>query len=45
MLDEPFVVGQGFKNQVVAPGAGLGIDIEIVARDPQLKGFVPQPKQ
>lgn len=24
-------------------GAGLGVDVEIVARDPQIKGFVPQP--
>lgn len=26
-------------------GAGLGVDVEIVARDPQVKGFVPQPKR
>jgi hypothetical protein len=26
-------------------GAGLGIDVEIVARNPQVKGFVPQPKR
>ncbi|WP_254398458.1 transposase, partial [Streptomyces sp. AC558_RSS880] len=36
---------QGFKNQVVMHGAGLGIDVEIVQRDPQVKGFVPQPKR
>lgn len=36
---------QGFKNQVVDHGAGLGIDVEIVARNPQDKGFVPQPKR
>jgi len=39
------LVDQGFKNQVVAHGAGLGIDVEIVARDPQIKGFVPQAKR
>lgn len=38
------LVDQGFKNQVVVHGAGLGIDVEIVARNPQVKGFVPQPK-
>lgn len=26
-------------------GAGLSIDVEIVARNPQEKGFVPQPKR
>ncbi|GGV87341.1 DDE transposase [Streptomyces griseoloalbus] len=36
---------QGFKNQVVLHGAGLGIDVEIVQRNPQDKGFVPQPKR
>jgi transposase len=36
---------QGFKTQVIAHGAGLGIDVEIVQRDPQHKGFVPQPKR
>lgn len=39
------LVDQGFKNQVVAHGAGLGIDVEIITRDPQVKGFVPQPKR
>ncbi|MFJ6437832.1 IS5 family transposase [Streptomyces sp. NPDC091416] len=39
------LVDQGFKNQVVAHGAGLGIDVEIIARNPQVKGFVPQPKR
>ncbi len=39
------LVDQGFKNQVVAHGAGLGIDVEIVQRNPQVKGFVPQPKR
>ncbi|MFG2675559.1 transposase [Streptomyces sp. NPDC048445] len=27
------------------PGRTLGIDVEIVARDPQIKRFVPQPKR
>ncbi|MEO3863909.1 IS5 family transposase [Acrocarpospora sp. B8E8] len=36
---------QGFKNTVVAYGAGLGIDVEIVERNPADKGFVPQPKR
>ncbi|MET7370300.1 IS5 family transposase [Streptomyces sp. NPDC005566] len=39
------LVDQGFKNQVVLHGAGLGIDVEIVQRDSQVKGFVPQPKR
>ena len=39
------LVDQGFKNQVVAHGAGLGTDVEIVQRNPQVKGFVPQPKR
>ncbi|WP_326686121.1 MULTISPECIES: IS5 family transposase [unclassified Streptomyces] len=36
---------QGFKTQVVTHGAGLGIDVEIVQRNPQHRGFVPQPKR
>ncbi|MGW0550105.1 IS5 family transposase [Streptomyces altiplanensis] len=39
------LVDQGFKNQVVTHGAGLGIDVEIVRRNPEEKGFVPQPKR
>lgn len=39
------LVDQGFKNQVVAHGAGPGIDVEIVERNPQQKGFVPLPKR
>ncbi|ELP65851.1 transposase [Streptomyces turgidiscabies Car8] len=39
------LVDQGFKDQVVARGVGLRIDVEIVARNPQVKGFVPQPKR
>jgi transposase len=42
---EKALVDQGFKNQVVAHGAGLGIDVEIVERTPQETGFVPQPKR
>jgi transposase len=39
------LVDQGFKNAVVAHGASLGIDVEIVERNPMNKGFVPQPKR
>lgn len=39
------LVDRGFKKQVAAHGAGLGIDVEIVERNPQDKGFVPQPKR
>ncbi|WSX97114.1 IS5 family transposase [Streptomyces goshikiensis] len=39
------LVDQGFKNQVTAHGAGLGIDVETVQRNPQEKGFVPQTKR
>lgn len=39
------LVDQGFKNTVIAFGAGLGIDVEIVERNPSGKGFVPQPKR
>lgn len=42
---EKALVDQGFKNQVIAHGAGLGIDVEIVVRNPQESGFVPQPKR
>jgi transposase len=44
---EKALVDQGFKNAVVAHGAGLGIDVEIIERNPsdQGKGFVPQPKR
>lgn len=37
------LVDQGFKTKVVEHGAQLGIDVEIVQRNPQDKGFVPQP--
>lgn len=39
------LVDQGFKNTVVAHGAGLGIDVEVVERNPADKRFVPQPKR
>jgi transposase len=29
----------GFKNRVVEHGAALGIDVEIVTKDPHVKGF------
>ncbi|GIF09661.1 hypothetical protein Asi03nite_71990 [Actinoplanes siamensis] len=32
-------VDAGFKSTVVEHGANLGIDIEIVTKDPQVKGF------
>ncbi|MFE4337126.1 transposase, partial [Streptomyces sp. NPDC056831] len=39
------LVDQGFKNQAVAHGSGLGIEVEIIERNPQEAGFVPQPKR
>ena len=42
---EKALVDQGFKSQVVAYGDRLGIDVEIVQRNPQERGFVPQPKR
>lgn len=38
---EKALVDQGFKKQVVVHCTGLGIDVEIVERNPQDKGFVP----
>lgn len=32
-------VDAGFKNRVVEHGATLGVDVEIVTKDPQVKGF------
>ncbi|MEU7615523.1 IS5 family transposase [Micromonospora rifamycinica] len=32
-------VDAGFKNRVVEHGAHLGVDVEIVTKDPQVKGF------
>lgn len=42
---EKALVDQGFKKQVVVHGAGMGINVEIIERNPQDKGFVPQPKR
>ncbi|PJJ06571.1 IS4 family transposase [Streptomyces sp. 2333.5] len=39
------LVDQGFKTTVVSHGASLGIDVEIVERNPAGTGFVPQPKR
>jgi transposase len=38
-------VDAGFKNTVIEHGAALGIDVEVVQRDPQVKGFAPVPKR
>ncbi|SCF00360.1 transposase, IS4 family [Micromonospora purpureochromogenes] len=32
-------VDAGFKNKVIEHGATLGIDVEVVAKDPHVKGF------
>ena len=37
------LVDQGFKNTVVEHGRKIGIDVEIVERNPAGAGFVPQP--
>ena len=37
------LVDQGFKKTVVDHGAGLGIAVDIVERNPADRGFVPQP--
>lgn len=42
---EKALVDQGFKNAVVAHGTALGIDVEIVERNPQETGFVPRPER
>lgn len=39
------LVDQGFKHQVVEHGAGLGVDVEIVERDPGHRRFLPHPKR
>ncbi|MGR8007652.1 IS5 family transposase [Streptomyces hypolithicus] len=39
------LVDQGFKKSVVDHGKTLGIDVEIVERNPAEKGFVPQAKR
>ena len=37
--------GQGFKSSVAAHGATVGIDVQVVERNPADQGFVPQPKR
>jgi hypothetical protein len=32
-------VDAGFKNKVIEHGTTLGIDVEVVTKDPQIKGF------
>jgi transposase len=39
------LVDQGFKKKVVEHGRHVGIDVEIVERNPDDKGFVPQAKR
>jgi hypothetical protein len=39
------LVDQGFKKKVVEHGRHMGIDVEIVERNPDDKGFVPQAKR
>ncbi|MCY0924442.1 MULTISPECIES: IS5 family transposase [unclassified Streptomyces] len=39
------LVDQGFKKKVVEHGKNVGIDVEIVERNPADKGFVPQAKR
>jgi hypothetical protein len=39
------LVDQGFKNTVIAHGTDLGIEVEIVERNPADTGFVPQHKR
>ncbi|MFJ8025353.1 IS5 family transposase [Streptomyces sp. NPDC096311] len=39
------LVDQGFKSAVVDHGTRLGIDVEIVQRNPADKGFIPQTKR
>jgi transposase len=38
-------VDAGFKNAVIAHGAALGVDVQVVARNPAAKGFAPVPKR
>jgi transposase len=42
---EKALVDQGFKNAVVAHGQTVGIEVEIVERNPGQTGFVPIPKR
>jgi transposase len=39
------LVDQGFKTAVVDHGQKVGIDVEVVERNPAASGFVPQPKR
>jgi transposase len=39
------LVDQGFKSSVAAHGATMGIDVQVVERNPADRGFVPQPKR
>ncbi len=39
------LVDQGFKKKVVEHSENVGIDVEIVERTPDDKGFVPQAKR
>jgi hypothetical protein len=42
---EKALVDRGFKNAVVAHGEKVGIEVEVVARNPAQSGFVPQAKR
>ncbi|MFD8888317.1 IS5 family transposase [Streptomyces erythrochromogenes] len=42
---EKALVDQGFKKAVVDHGTALGVDVQIVERNPQDTGFVPQSKR
>ena len=39
------LVDQGFKSSVVSYGAAVGMDVQVVERNPADRGFVPQPKR
>lgn len=39
------LVDQGFKTTVVGHGRKVGIDVDVVERNPAASGFVPQPKR
>jgi hypothetical protein len=39
------LVDQGFKKKVVEHGRRMGIDVEIVERNPDDKGFIPQARR
>lgn len=39
------LVDQGFKTAVIDHGQKVGIDVEVVERNPATSGFVPQPKR